>query len=572
MDLMKLIPLIGALFFATSAYAIVDMKSANYSETYTTMQVPGVGYDLRVALTYNSRSLFNGKFGYGWCSDFETTLTKTPEGALKLTECGAGQEINFMPNSFKPGAREAAIKEIMAKVKEKRSDLKPDYLANLEKEMQTNEYLREEFAKRLGVQKRVVEGEVFYANGREAETVILKGGVYKRSIPDGTYQLFDAQGHMTHMYDKNSNYLKLSWDKDLLMSVADNAGRKLTFKYNPTTKKVTDVTGPNGLYSHFVMKGEDLTEISSKKEKYEFAYDDVHNLTRIDYPDKTYKALTYNKDKDWVTSFRNQKGCVEKYEYEVSKDEPRNHFWSNVVKTCGTKVTNKSQYEFFHKNRPDGLGMYLYRVKADNNGDVTDIVYHETFGKPLSILRNGIRTEYTYYPNGFVHTKTEPGRLLTYDYKNTCNKVSNVNIDYFKDGETKTAKGKDANRKVSSAKSMSVVKNVKTKFFYDAQKCNLSQAENSDGQKIKLQYDGHGRIAQIEDQSKKLVNIKYEEHFGKPATVTRPGLGTIFVSYKTDGEISKVESKEGPQVAMQVASIFNNLLDIIAPATAETPL
>ncbi len=100
----------------------------------------------------------------------------------------------------------------------------------------------------------------------------------------------------------------------------------------------------------------------------------------------------------------------------------------------------------------------------------------------------------------------------------------------------------------------------------------LRRAKNSEGQRVKLQYDGHGRISEIEDQSKKLVRIKYEEHFGKPWTVTRPGLGTIFVSYKPDGEIAKVESKEGPNVAMQVASIFNNLLDIIAPATSETPL
>ena len=66
--------------------------------------------------------------------------------------------------------------------------------------------------------------------------------------------------------------------------------------------------------------------------------------------------------------------------------------------------------------------------------------------------------------------------------------------------------------------------------------------------------------------------IRYEAKFGKPSVVIRPGLGTIQVTYKADGEISKVDSKEGANVAVQVASIFNNLLDIIAPATAETPL
>jgi hypothetical protein len=57
--------------------------------------------------------------------------------------------------------------------------------------------------------------------------------------------------------------------------------------------------------------------------------------------------------------------------------------------------------------------------------------------------------------------------------------------------------------------------------------------------------------------------------FGKPSIVTRPKLGTIKISYTTNGEIDKAESPDGPLVAKQVASTFNNLLDVIAPATAE---
>ena len=36
-----------------------------------------------------------------------------------------------------------------------------------------------------------------------------------------------------------------------------------------------------------------------------------------------------------------------------------------------------------------------------------------------------------------------------------------------------------------------------------------------------------------------------------------------------NGEILKIDSKEGPTVASQIASTFNNLLDVIAPATQE---
>src|SRR5689334_1738572 len=130
-------------------------------------------------------------------------------------------EVMFMPKSYKPEQVESTIKQIMAEVKNRRPDLKADYLSNLEKEMRSNEIIRDEFAKRMNIHGKVSDGTVFYANGREAESITLKSGTYKRILSDGTYELFDAQGHMTHMYDKNNNSLKLTWDKDQLISVAD---------------------------------------------------------------------------------------------------------------------------------------------------------------------------------------------------------------------------------------------------------------------------------------------------------------------------------------------------------------
>ncbi len=561
----KMITSITLFLFSFSASAIVDMKSANYSESWTDLIVPGVGYDLRVNRTYNSRSLFNGMFGFGWCSDFETKIEVTTESNLRLTECGGGMEITYTPKNFTASKIDTTVTQIIAEVKRRRPDLKTDYVVGLEKELKVNDFMREEFGRRMNIKGKVEDGTLYLANGREAENISLKQGTYKRTLADGTYQLFEAAtGRLTHMYDKNQNHLKLAWEKDSLQSVSDNLGRKFSFKFNALTKKVSEIVGPNSMTARYIAKGEDLVEVTdSKAQKHKYTYDDLHNLTRIDMPDATYKALTYNKDKDWVTTFRNRKGCTETYDYQVSKDDPKNHFWSNVVKKCNDKVTNQSKYEFFHKPRPDGAGVYLYRVRTEVNSAVTDIVYHEIFGKPVSILRDNEKTEYTYFDNGFVKTKKEPGKLMSFEYKNTCNKVSQVTLQFFDGTERKPSQ---------AASDGKIVKTVKTKFAYESQKCNLMTADNSDGQTVKLQYDAQGRISQIEDQAKKTVKIKYEGKFGKPSTVTRPGLGTINVSYRPDGEISKVESKEGSTVAVQVASIFNNLLDIIAPATSEAPL
>ncbi len=549
------------------AHALVDMKNANYSESWTDIVVPGVGYDLRVTRTYNSRSLFNGIFGFGWCSDFETKIEVNPEGNLRLTECGAGQETVFTPRNFNPKRVQQTIQVILAEVKKRRPEAKADYLKKLESDLIANDSLREEFGRQLNLKGKVDDGVVYLANGRESETITIKAGTYRRLLPDGTSQAFDiSSGRLVQMYDKNQNYLKLVWEGSSLRTVADNMGRKLTLTFNSTTKKVEKIVAPGNVASSYVTKGEDLVQAKdSNGTTYRYTYDDLHNMVKITYDDKTFKALTYNKDRDWVMSFRNRKGCVESYTYTQSPKDPLNHFWSDVVKKCGSKVTNESKYEFVHLMRKDRTGVYLHKVRSENNKAVTEITYHEIFGKPLAILRDGKKTEYTYYDNGLVKVKREPEILFAYEYKNSCNKVSQVLIQYFeKDGPT--------DRKISKVKSTKPVRAVTTKFTYDKNKCNLQTAKNTEGQGVKLWYDVNGRISQIEDQGKKMVKIKYESKFGKPSVVTRPGLGTIQVTYRPDGEIDKVESKQGPTVAVQVAGIFNNLLDIIAPATNDSTL
>jgi len=76
------------------------MRNANYSDSWTDIEVPGGVVPLKVTRAYNSRSLFNGMFGFGWCSDIETTLEVTAEGNIKITECGDGAEIFYRPRDF----------------------------------------------------------------------------------------------------------------------------------------------------------------------------------------------------------------------------------------------------------------------------------------------------------------------------------------------------------------------------------------------------------------------------------------------------------------------------------------
>jgi YD repeat-containing protein len=550
------VTLVVPLVLSSPAHAIVDMKNANFSDTWLDMTFAGLGSNLKIERTYNSRSVFNGIFGYGWCTEFETTIEKLPEGRLRLTECGAGQEILFSPAKFTEKELGKTIDAIIAHYKKINPGASEKTVETLRQQVTDFADLRADWAKNAGIAAPDAKKGVYTADTMNVETITFDGSIYRRDLSDGTSQRFDANGRLTHIYDKNSNYLKMTYTGDKMTEVVDHTGKKLTFSYYPSTRRVKDVVGPNGLRSDYKYKSEDLIEVKNLwRNTYAYQYDDTHNLTKITFPDATFKAIVYNQKSDWVTSFTdrvaNGRSCTESYKYEMDKDSPKDHFWSTATKKCGPELVNEARFEFWHKAAANG-SKYLSRVLTKSTNDSLDVTYHPEFGRPTIIKKNGTTTAFDYFPSGLVREKSTANVKMAYSYENSFNKVSKVLAEFF-DG-----KGK-------------VVRKRETTFSYDP-KANLVAAQNSDGQSIKLTYDGRGRIATIIDHAKKEVAIKYDEKTGKPAEITRSKLGTIKVSYKPNGEISEVKSDDGPTVAVQIASTFNNLLDIIAPATSELNL
>ncbi len=537
------------------ADATVDMKNANYTESWIDIQVAGSGYALKVQRTYNSRSVFNGMFGFGWCSDFETKIEKTPEGTLKLQECGAGQEITYRAQKG-GGTVTKTIDGIIAFYKKTNPNAGDSSINDLKDQLLNNAGLRSRWAKQAGLKEiEISKGSTFVSDNLEIEKIDFDGNQYTRVLADGASQRFNSNGNLTAIYDKNGNFLKFNYAGDSIREAIDNSGKKLSFSFYPT-KRVKDISGPGGTKVEYKYKGEDLQQVKNMwKNTYTYEYDDTHNLIKVSFPDNTFKALTYNQKNDWVMSFTDRAldgvACKETYDYQSDKTNPKDHFWSTAVKKCGNEIKNEARFEFWLKSRADGRKV-LARVLNRSMTDLLDVSYHPEYGRPTSIKKNSITTTFDYYQSGLVREKTTATTRMNFEYKNSFNKVSKVNTEFF------DAKGK-------------VAKKRETVFSYD-NRGNLADAKNSDGQSVKLTYDQRGRISTIVDQAKKEVQIKYEERTGRPAQITRPKVGTIAVTYKPNGEINKVESNDGAAVATQVASTFNNLLDIIAPATSEMNL
>ncbi len=516
------------------------MQNANFTESWTDVDLQSGGFNLQLVRSYNSRTLFNGMFGFGWCTNYETYLTIMPDKRLKRVECGSAVEITYSPKSFSMTDVDDAVTKIVQAVKHGNPKSSDADLKKLKDELKNNPDRRESEAKIYNIKSDIKAGTTFFSEQESTDKVILKKDYYERLLSDGTIQKFDLQGHLINLTDPKGNFINIDFHADHIYTITTNTGNKISFGYN-AHNKVESVKGPKGVeLSYQYEKVNDLIYVKNATgQANKYAYDNLHNMTSIQYPDGGKKTLRYNQDKDWVIGLTDREGCEEKYDYVASKNDPQNNYTSSVIKKCDGKVMNQSKYEFWFKNRTtvSGGGKYLARLVTDINGSKTDITYHDLFARPISLTKDGKTTTYTYHSNSFLKSQKSGDHLVTYDYDWRFNKVSEIT-----DGKNKT------------------------KFEYDKEG-NLTLARNTAGQIVKLVYDTKGRIIGINDQARRLIKIEYDERFNKPKIVERPGVGTIIVSYKNTGEIDSVKSKDGnPTVAVQVASAFNNLLEIIAPA------
>lgn len=523
------------------AFALVDMRNANYADEWTDLKAEGdKGFDLSVKRTYNSRTLFSGIFGFGQCSDYETKLEPTPEGTLKLNECGAGLEITYRPSSFNNAQLNAVIDETVKAMAKANGSMSPDYASKLKTDLRNDPDKRSEFARKYGVKTELKEGVKYVATNSETEFIQLQNNIYTRTLTSGLTQSFDLKGRLVKVKDKNNNFIDIVYQDNKILHITDNSQRKLSFTFKGN--KVTKISGPNGIQAtyQYTNNDTDLAAVTNAwGNTYVFKYNEGHNLTHIFYPDKTTKELTYDNDKDLVTSFKDRDNCKETYKHEVNKNNPKYHYWTNLEKVCDKKVVTKSKYEFWYAQRKDGSGEYLQRVRTDINKRVMDITYHEVFARPIVMIRDNIKSEFDYYSSGLLKSKKIGTELSLFTYDKSCNKVNSV-----------------------------VVGLQKSVFTYD-KSCNISTATNNKGYKVSLAYDSTGKIISLQDQAKRLVRIGYDKRFGKPNFLERPGLGKINFTFKNNGEVDTVKSNEGPVVAVQVASAFNNLLEVVKPAGVE---
>lgn len=555
----KLVCFIFAIISISTAYARADvsLRNGNFFVAFKDLSYPG-GMEPKIERIYNSKSDFTGMFGYSWGTEYETHLAADPDGSLVVSEFGGGANNRFVAKNYSAKDLEVGVNQLVEAAKKAGVVSTAKEVEAYRIKLATNFDFRARqysiFVNKGSVPRKVVaDGTQFTSTNYQYQYITKVKGGYVRVLEAGVVQKFNEAGKLVQLSDRNKNFINFSYDKNNhLVQLVDNQNRKMTLTYN-LQNLVDKITGESGKHADFKYTKEGLLAYSRDdggvENSFKYTADQFQNLTEIGYLNekgakgvvKKMSILYYGPDKNTsVKSVINPDGTSNEYEYTKDPKNPSYYGVRVLLKESNGARISDSKYEYFYKNKIGGEE-FTSRMISTIDGEKTETFYDDKLGYPVKIVANGRTTAMEYDVKGRMTKKTTPLETTTLTYDPAIGKVSKVM------------------RKIKSGTVLW------SEFKYDKTSGNLTLAKNSDKKSVTLVYDAQGRIRALVDQNARQLTFKYND-LSKPIEIADAKLGTVKFTYKNSGEVDKIESNGGANVATEVMRALQGLIDITAPA------
>lgn len=545
------------LFFHGSlSLALINMRNGSFNDTWIDIiQTSDSGYDMKIERTYSSRSLFIGLFGFGWCSFIETELEVLSTGELIFKDCGGGKEVTFYPTRFDPISPKNTAQLILdATTKESRSISAADRGIS-KQELINNSILRFQLAKRFHIlQDKDIRNKknTFYSSSSRLSFITFDGQNYTYSTDEGERFVFDSQGYLIRHFDRAGNSILLQYKNKKLFSVTDDKGRQFQLTYDASGRLQSIHNGAR-LKATYKFRGEDLAEVTNAwQNTYFFKYDDRHNLSSILFPGGSQIQVQYNGEKDWITFYKNRIQCKESYNYEFSRKNPKNHYWSLVNQDCPSSKTD-GKFEYLYQaatNRQ--VGKYLRQLNSRIGPKIKNADFHPTLGEIIKLKKNSSFEQYTYDDLGVKRGQS----TQIFDANGKISQIRNESYTYSNNRKSIIKATREESLPGRAQRSIANVN-----YTYD-KKGLLKMAQSSQGQSINVGWDTKGYLSRLSDPKLGTLRFQYGDSGSKPERITHDALGTIIIEYTPSGDILKVK---GLGKKSQPKKVVQTLIQFVKP-------
>ncbi|WMS86607.1 DUF6531 domain-containing protein [Pleionea litopenaei] len=544
--------LIGLIIcFSSSSIAGVNLKNGNFYISYTDIEYSD---DFKFTRTYNSKSIFNGMFGYGWGNDYDTYLQFNGDGSITVRENGGGSSSFYQPIDPISTSVEKMVEAIIQAQIEQGTIISDKQIEQNRQKLLDDRRLRNahwQSVLKSGLVKnpQLPIGTKLAREGNPDHTLIVTPYGYFRKSGSET-ERFDGNGKLIRISKSDNHYVNFERNSHgHLRKVENHLGQKILIMTDEHGK-VIKLVSARGEEATFVYDGNDLVDsFDGGGNRYQYRYDNNHNLTEIHYVDNTRHINEYNS-KGFIERITTRNGDVTEYEYvddDLESLESTVTKYGEVVQRYGTYVTKTSF------NGRKVRNSYFYNISKDNTG--------RTWTSKIETSINGIVTKTEYHPCGLPLLIERGRRMTEFDYNNSCK------LTYKNDGSRITKIVYDPKfGKIQSVLNATNDGRVlqQTEFEYD-NKGNLTFAKNHTNKSVRLKYTDKGKIYEMEDEQGQTLLFSYNT-LGKPEKIILRGGGSIEISYDEYGEIQRVSSPDGHKMSLKVTQMFQNLLSLVKPA------
>ncbi len=320
----------------------VNMKDGSYFKKFTDLII---SEKYKLTRTYNSRSLYRGHFGKGWCSDLDRAIDSSNAERVLLVDCSIEKDILYV------------------------------------KEFSTAQVHQGGTFRNRSPQSETV----FYTNPETGEKLVLQDNQYVRHSLDGSTlrffkngklkEILSKEGYSTTVEYQNENINQIRFGS-ILWTASYDASQKVIRALSNGSQKI-QYAFEDGKLSGF------RTNSQINSQTYRYKYNNSENLTDIRLNDQNLESITYNNTKDLVQSVQTQNGCLETYNFQTQSVSETDQYTSTLNRTCKGIQTHFA-YEFYHRYRPDGV-KYLELMRVRSHNSVTEIYYHPQLGYPVLV-------------------------------------------------------------------------------------------------------------------------------------------------------------------------------------------
>ncbi len=384
------------LVIPCTARSQVNWKNGNYSVSYTDLRLEG----LEIQRAYNSKATTTSIFGYGWGWIGGSRLLPLADGGVTVIYWGGGLT-SFFPAPFPSEAAIGnAVREIVAGRVAMGWKADPDEAAAFRAELRENLEIRSYWSRLLSDSSKLRAarhpmGTRWMSSG-DGEKLLRVGDGYILNRTDSDTLEFDEEGRLTRT-GGNSETLVMSYDqRGRIASVRSKVtGATAVFSVSDqgflTSVVATNQSGTvkTASYKHDA-RGDIIESTDADGNRYRYTFDDLHNLTRIDYEDGTFRSITYDPVSNYATRVINRDGTWTEYEYYGDDDL----YGTRVTERDSISVTKRSRAEWEIRTTEDGR-RFTWRHLLEEGDTLTERFYSECCENPVRIRKKTPTSETT---------------------------------------------------------------------------------------------------------------------------------------------------------------------------------